>query len=92
LTLHPGGTFTDYNERLWDLKSGCVTEVHRVVYGGTYTLNLPRIQLYTKTISKVRAVIMVKDSLAAAAPLHEQIVTSGTVSVAGTLQAKQNPM
>ena len=43
LTLHADGTFTDYYEHLWDLKSGWVTEgVERIVYAGTYTLDLPQ--------------------------------------------------
>ena len=45
LTLHADGTFTDFSEHLWDLKSGWVTEgVNCVVYGGTYTLEPPQVQ------------------------------------------------
>ena len=53
VTLHSDGTFTDYNEHLWDLSSAWVTEgVDRIVYGGTYTLNLPNKSCSTPRLSQ----------------------------------------
>jgi hypothetical protein len=86
LTLHADGTFTDYNEHLWDLKSGWITEgVSCIVYSGTYTLGpVPQIELrYTKIISKVNDVVTAKESLAADEPLDEPVIASGTLSVDG---------
>ena len=90
LTLHADGTFTDYNEHLWDLKSGWVTEgVNRIVYAGTYTLDLPpvagsQVQLrYTKVVSKTKDVVHATESLEAEEPLEEPVVIYGTLSAAG---------
>ena len=92
LTLCADGTFTDYNEHLWDLKSEWVTEgVHSVVYAGTYTIDLPQIQLrYIKLVSKVTDVVMAKESLAADEPLTEPVIISGALDAGGTsLTVKQ---
>ena len=86
LTLHADGTFTDYNEHLWDLTEGWVTEgVRCIVYGGTYAIELPHIQLtYSKTVSKVNDVVMATESLAAPEPLAEPTIISGLLSADGT--------
>jgi hypothetical protein len=80
------GTFTDYNEHLWDLTEGWVTEgVSRIVYGGTYAIELPHIQLsYSKTVSKVDDVVRATESLAVAEPLAEPTIISGLLSADGT--------
>ena len=85
VTLHTDGTFTDFNEHLWDLCEQWVTEgVHCVVYAGTYTLEAPHIQLcYDRIISRVTDVVMAKESLAADEPLKEPVTTSGTLSADG---------
>lgn len=82
LTLHADGTFTDFNEHLWDLKSEWVTEgVNCIVYGGTYTLEHPQVQLrFSKVVSKVDDVVTGKESLAAEEPLKEPVLISGTLS------------
>jgi hypothetical protein len=83
LTLNADGTFTDYNEHLWDLKEEWVTEgVATIVYGGSYTLDTPHtIQLtYTAIVSKVNDVVMATESLAADEPLDDPVITSGTLS------------
>ena len=82
LTLHADGTFTDYNEHLWDLKSQWVTEgVNRIVYAGTYTLNMPQVQLcYTKVVSKVNNVVSATECLNVDEPLEEPVMVSGTLS------------
>ena len=92
LTLHPDGTFTDYNEHLWDLKSDWVTEgVSRIVHGGTYELELGQIQLqYTKVVSKTNDVVTAKDEIAADEPLKEPFVTSATLSANGTSLTVKN--
>ena len=86
LMLHPDGTFTDYNEHLWDLSSDWVTEgVNCVVYAGTYTRDGPHIQLcYTKMVSKVADVVTAKESLVEDEPLEQPVTTSGTMSAGGT--------
>ena len=90
LTLQPDGTFTDYNEHLWDLKEDWVTEgVNRVVYAGTYTLDGPlpsgpHIELcYTRIVSKCTDVVMGRESLEADEPLEQPVTTSGTMSAGG---------
>ena len=86
LTLHRDGTFTDYNEHLWDLREGWITEgVNIVVYAGTYTLDKPHIQFcYDRIVSKVTDVVLAKESLAADEPLKQPITISGTLSADGT--------
>jgi len=85
VTLHSNGSFTDYNERLWDLSSTWTTEgVDRIVYGGTYTLNLPNIELhYTKIVSKCNDVYQGKE-FDEVEQLDEPRITSGTLSPGGT--------
>ena len=87
LTLHPDGTFTDYNEHLWDLFAQWVTEgVSMVVYAGTYSVDASRrIQLcYTRIVAKVDDVVTGKESLAADEPLAQPVTISGTMSAHGT--------
>ena len=98
LTLHADGTFTDYYEHLWDLKSGWVTEgVERIVYAGTYTLDLPQaagsqVQLrYTKVVSKVNDVVGATESLEAEEPLEEPVMACGTLSATGTRSLTVKP-
>lgn len=83
LILNADGTFTDYNEHLWDLKSGWVTEgVSCTVYGGTYTLAGTAVKLrYSKIVSKVNDVVTARETLAADEPLNEPVITSGTLSM-----------
>jgi len=87
--LTPSHAFSrcpDYNEHLWDLKSAWVTEgVRSIVYAGTYTLDLPQVQLrYTKIVSKVNDVVRATEELAADELLKEPVVESGTLSAGGT--------
>ena len=98
LTLCADGTFTDYNEHLWDLKSEWITEgVNCVVYGGTYTLDPPqilggsRVDLhYSKVVSRVTDVVTAKESLAADEPLTDPVIISGTLDAGGrSLTVKQ---
>ena len=85
VTLHSDGTFTDYNEHLWDLSSAWVTEgVDRIVYGGTYTLNLPNIELlYTKIVSTCKDVYSGKESNEVR-QLEKPHTISGTLSPGNT--------
>ena len=83
LTLNEDGTFTDYNQHLWDLKEGWVTEgVNLIVYRGTYTLDAPQIirLTYQAIISKVNNVVTGKEILESEEPLDEQVIASGTLS------------
>ncbi len=86
MTLHPDGTFTDYNEHLWDLKQAWVTEgVDCIVYAGTYTLEKQKIQMrYTKIVSKVTDVVLARESLAADEPLEAPVTADGILSADGT--------
>lgn len=90
VTLNADGTFTDYNEHLWDLKTDWVTEgVTCRVYAGTYTQHDgdggQNIELtYTKIISKVDCVVTAKDTLDGKdEPLKEPVVAAGTLSSDG---------
>jgi len=86
LTLNADGTFTDYNEHLWDLKESWVTEgVSCIVYNGTYTLEAPQIirLTYKAIVSKVNNVVTGEESLKAEEPLNEQVSASGTLSADG---------
>ena len=95
LTLHADGTFTDYYEHLWDLKSKWVTEgVRLVVYGGTYTtqltteegLQVVTVRLhYSKIVSKINDVVMARELLEAAEePLEEIVLITGTLDTDST--------
>ena len=71
LTLHADGTFTDYNEHCGISRANGYEGVNRIVYAGTYTLNMPQVQLcYTKVVSKVNNVVSATECLNVDEPLE----------------------